>query len=401
MRILVTSNHGNTFNPKGGSDIRKHNLVMELCKHNEMMVLESNRYADDQIHVPPNIMINYYKEYYFFGKPLSYFTDFNPSFISKIIKMIRSEDVDIIQNSFLQGALAIKFVILIMRRKIPLVYDAHDVVGDTVKQIPPSLLPYPIRYFLLIYLPFLERLVTKYTVDHIITTSNEDKNRLIQKYGITEEKINVIPSGSKIIDSKSLGNRNRIRNDFGVREDEIIVLFHGTYSYYPNKEAFDIIIKYIAPTIRIKFKNVLFLLAGSNAPVFDSGNVKSIGFVNDLKSLLRIADIAIVPILRGSGTRLKILDYMAFSLPIVTTKKGMEGIEMEDGEEANIVENVDEKFINAIENLINNIDERKRIGKNGQKLLMNKYDKEKIGEQLDILYNSIHKEMNNIEPFKI
>ena len=386
MRILATSNHGNTFNPKEGADVRKHNLIMGLAKHNDVIVLEADRYSCDNIQVPLNIKADYFREYYLFGNPLSFLTDFNPSFISKIINVIRNEKVDLIQISFFYGIVVTKLTTLITRKKIPIIYDAHNVHGDTAKQIPRDEHIWPVRYFLLIYIPILERIVVKYAANHIITVSNEDKTSMIEKYGITEEKLTVIPSGAEIIDLSTLNSKNEDKKRLGIENNKIIILFHGTYSYSPNKEAMDLIIDYIAQIIGKEFKNVLFILAGNGTPIFEKMNVKSIGFVEDLYSLLNIADIAIVPILQGGGTRLKILDYMAFNLPIITTKKGIEGINAKNGEEAVIVDGVNEEFIDAIKYLIDNEQERKGIGSNARKLAEEEYDWNKIGEKLNDLY---------------
>jgi glycosyltransferase involved in cell wall biosynthesis len=231
--------------------------------------------------------------------------------------------------------------------------------------------------------------VVKYTANHIITVSSNDKSRLIEKYGVAEEKIAVIPSGAKIINLKTIDNKNETRKGFGIRENEIVILFHGSYSYHPNKEAIDLIIDYVAPIIGKEFENVLFLLAGNGTPIVEKMNVKSIGFVEDLYSLLNIADIAIVPILQGGGTRLKILDYMGVGVPIVTTKKGIEGINAKNSEHAIIVDDVNEEFIDAVILLVNNKEERERIGANSRRLVEEEYDWDKIGEKLEGLYRDI------------
>ena len=171
-----------------------------------------------------------------------------------------------------------------------------------------------------------------------------------------------------------------------IENNKIVILFHGTYSYHPNKEAMDLIVNYIAPLIGKEFKNVLFVLAGNGVPICERMNVKSIGFVEDLYSLLNIADIAIVPILNGGGTRLKILDYLSAGLPIVSTTKGIEGINAKNGEHAIIVDNVNDEFIEAIKYLTDNEQERKKIGLNARRLAEEDYDWDKIGERLNKLY---------------
>ena len=110
-------------------------------------------------------------------------------------------------------------------------------------------------------------------------------------------------------------------------------------------------------------------MGGAGVPKFSLSNVRSIGFIPDLPAVLANVDIAIVPILHGSGTRLKMFDYMAARLPIVTTQKGAEGINIENREQAIIVDGVGAELINAIRFLIDNPEERKRIGASGRMLV--------------------------------
>ena len=137
----------------------------------------------------------------------------------------------------------------------------------------------------------------------------------------------------------------------------------------------EIIEKYIAP----KFRNlkILFLIGGSEVPVFERNNIKSIGFIDNLYEFLSIADMAIVPLLKGGGTKLKLLDYLSVGLPIVTTKKGVEGIEAKNRVHILISNSVDEEFINNIDYLLKNDTERLQIGQNAQKLANDVYDWDK------------------------
>jgi glycosyltransferase involved in cell wall biosynthesis len=52
------------------------------------------------------------------------------------------------------------------------------------------------------------------------------------------------------------------------------------------------------------------------------------GVISDeLKTaLLRVADVALNPMLRGSGTNMKMLDYMAAGVPVISTAVGARGL---------------------------------------------------------------------------
>src|SRR5439155_14104083 len=111
-----------------------------------------------------------------------------------------------------------------------------------------------------------------------------------------------------------------------------VVLFHGIYSLYPNRRAVELIVNLLAPAFIESNPKVQFLLVGTGMPEFTRANVKSLGFLPDLSLALKAADVAIVPLERGAGVKLKVLDYMGAGLPIVTTAIGIEGIDARNEE---------------------------------------------------------------------
>ena len=384
MRILVTSNHGNTFCPKEGGDIRKNKLTLGLMKENDVIVLESDRYICDRREVPSTILVEYYHEYFLFGKPLSFLLDFNPSFVFKLYNLLKRDHIDIIQISFPYGFLATKLCLWLLKKRVLVVYDAHNVEKYTAKQMLRLGRSSAVFFFLAFYIPILEWLAVKLTADYIISVSDEDRLNFIREYNLSEDKVKVIPSGTTIRDWDDPHNKEILKAKMGIYNAKVI-LFHGTYSYPPNKEAYDLIVNYIAPQTKTA-DNVIYLLAGNGTPVFEKGNIRSLGFVEDIDSLLHVADIAIVPLLRGGGTKLKLLDYLGAGLPIVTTRKGAEGIDVRNGKDAIVVDGVNEEFIEAIFSLIEDDKQRNTLGQNGQELAKEKYDWDKIGDSLNACY---------------
>jgi glycosyltransferase involved in cell wall biosynthesis len=389
VKILATSNHGNTFNPKEGADVRKYNLLMELAKSNDVCVLESNRYQNDKSKVPSNIKIEYFHEINLYGYPLSFLLDFNPSYIFKLISIMKKENFEIIQISFCNGIIITKLITLLMNKNIKIIYDAHNVEAEIIFQVSNKNCSLFLKYFFWIYVPLIEKLAIT-AADDVICVSETDKLSFIKRYNLPLNKITVIPSGTKIRPlNLEKNNKKKLKEYFNIKENEIVILFHGTYKYPPNRKAIDIIINYIAPIIETKFKNAVFLLAGNGVPTFEKDNIKSVGFIENLDSLLSVSDIAIVPILSGGGTRLKILDYMSVGLPIVSTKKGIEGIEVVEGKDAIVCEGVNEKFIEGILDMLYKNEQRVNIGVNAYELAKKKYDWEEIGKKLHRLYTDL------------
>jgi glycosyltransferase involved in cell wall biosynthesis len=89
--------------------------------------------------------------------------------------------------------------------------------------------------------------------------------------------------------------------------------------------------KYVLPLIdwRNRYKDVSFIVIGTGwTPKMITGiprnNLKIMGFVENIQSVA-YGGIMVVPILSGSGMRMKILEAAAMGMPIVTTSVGKEG----------------------------------------------------------------------------
>jgi glycosyltransferase involved in cell wall biosynthesis len=107
-----------------------------------------------------------------------------------------------------------------------------------------------------------------------------------------------------------------------------------------------------------------------------------IGEVDDVEPYYRESYISIVPLLSGSGTRLKILEAMSFGNPIVTTHKGIEGIEAKNLKEAIIVEKP-EDFAKGIYEIIQNPEIGEKLRNNASKLVDSIYDWDVIGNNIN------------------
>ena len=74
--------------------------------------------------------------------------------------------------------------------------------------------------------------------------------------------------------------------------------------------------------------------------------------MDSLATVLPAADLAVVCLLEGGGTRMKILDYFAAGVPVISTTKGIEGIPVSDGREAMIRDGADQ-LCAAVQELAN------------------------------------------------
>ena len=139
-------------------------------------------------------------------------------------------------------------------------------------------------------------------------------------------RVEVVPNAYRIVD-RPVGKRSV--------GDPPTVLFHGTLRYPPNAEAARFLVDHVAPELRRLVPDVRIRLVGTTAPglesVDDPPGVTLVGPVPDITDELARADVVIVPIRFGSGTRLKVVEAFAHRIPVVATTLGAEGLGAQDG----------------------------------------------------------------------
>jgi glycosyltransferase involved in cell wall biosynthesis len=114
-----------------------------------------------------------------------------------------------------------------------------------------------------------------------------------------------------------------------------VVLFHGTLRYPPNADAARWLVGRIAPALRELVPDVHVRLVGLGNPGLVSLHnppvTTVVGPVPDIVTELSRADLIVVPIRFGSGTRVKIIEAFAHRIPVASTTLGAEGLGVDDG----------------------------------------------------------------------
>jgi glycosyltransferase involved in cell wall biosynthesis len=390
VNVLDITIHVGLSQPKNGSQERYANLVKQLtARDNSVIVLEAAEFVDPQDATLATIYS--YSDLKFVGRTLRVFRDLAPGFARSVIRILRENAVDLIQISHPSGAFVVKLATLLTASGAPLVYAPHNVESELVRETFSNDPRYTRieRFVLPRYIFLLELLVCRFVAQHVIAVSERDRDIIIRRFRLAPAKITVVPSGCSLERLPTHEEKARARREQGISEHARVIVFHGFYAYPPNREAFDLIERYLAPRLRTVNSNVLFLVGGTGAPTFERENVRSVGFIEDLPRFLAAGEIATVPIGAGSGTRLKIFQYMNKALPIVTTEKGIEGVSAHNGEHALIVPRVDERFIDQVAYLLGNERERARLGANARNLLEEKYTWDTIGAQLLAVYKRV------------
>jgi glycosyltransferase involved in cell wall biosynthesis len=92
-------------------------------------------------------------------------------------------------------------------------------------------------------------------------------------------------------------------------------------------------------------------------------------------------DIMIVPLLTGSGMRIKIIEAMALRKCIISTSKGAEGINYSDRKDIWIAD-TPEEFISAINKFLEQPKIAEKIGSTARILVEQEYNSNKLDEEL-------------------
>ena len=218
--------------------------------------------------------------------------------------------------------------------------------------------------------------------DWILACSHEDLLRFNRLYGFALEKMRVVPNGVMAFAEPvpSQQDKAHARGELGLDADALVGMFIGS-AYGPNLQAAEFIHNDLAPLI----PQVTLVIAGGVGFGMMSRhkNVVITGKLSeeDKHRWLTACDFAINPMMSGSGTNIKMFDFMAQRLPTVTTAVGARGIDTAGREAFVLVEPTAQAFAQAIEAL-QDPDRRLAIGLNARQCVEEGYAWERISRQL-------------------
>jgi sugar transferase (PEP-CTERM/EpsH1 system associated) len=155
------------------------------------------------------------------------------------------------------------------------------------------------------------------------------------------------------------------------------IIFTGTLAYYPNAQAVLHFAEHCWPLIHARVPEATWQIVGREPPeevrqLAALPGVSVTGMVPSIQPYLAAASVAIVPLLVGSGTRLKILEALAAGKALVTTRLGCEGIAITPGVEA-LVADEPGAFAAAVVELLGDARRRADLGAAGRALVERQY----------------------------
>jgi len=198
--------------------------------------------------------------------------------------------------------------------------------------------------------------------------SNDDEQRLRELYA-PAAPIVVVPNGIRLKDYAPLSPRARggAADRPSAREGpstarqtlrppaaatSLTLLYPASFSYPPNAIAATFLVEEIFPRLAAACEDCQLLLVGAMpspallAAADAEPRITVTGVVPDVRPYYAEATALAVALFQGGGTRMKILEAFALGVPVISTPKGAEGLDVQDGVQLLIAESAGE-FVDA------------------------------------------------------
>lgn len=301
------------------------------------------------------------------------------AFANKLKEILQREQFDIIQLENLPTTLYLETI----RKytKAPVVYRAHNIEYIIWQRMKENLKFGFKKWYLNKQISRLKKYESNAwkTVDGIIAISAIDA--IFLSKNTYRKPIHICPVGLNVKDyvpSKVVNNSS---------------VFHlGALNWHPNVEGLLWFVNQVWPLVISKNSNIRFHIAGRDIPE-EIKNLKTErllidGEVADSKVYIRDSGIMVVPLLSGSGMRVKIIEGLASGIPIVSTSIGAEGINYTDKVDILVADSA-EDFSSAILKIVDDIELASTLSINARNLAEREYNNEVIVGKLLSFYNTL------------
>ena len=249
------------------------------------------------------------------------------------------------------------------------IVDEHNVVANQVKTTLPAETRFPHKLILRHELPKLSAFEARVCnlMDLCLVCSDDDEKAL-RELGVVSP-IAVIPNGADLEYFRPLSMRPA-----GSRE----ITFVGTLDYDPCEKGVWYCCTQILPLIRQQVPDIRFVVVGRNPSrrlrdlAAADANIVLTGRVEDIRPHVQRAGAFVVPLLSGSGTRLKIIEAMAMGVPVISTTVGAEGIAARSGVHLHIADDP-ASFSRAVIHVLQDSQDASSLSNHARALVENQY----------------------------
>lgn len=281
---------------------------------------------------------------------------FDPAMARRLAHVARRHRIGVFQAEFPAYARPCLEVRRALGGRVVLV--EHNVEFDRLAELNPGLAPSTRRW--------LRRTeVSLCNAADVVVTASERDLLTLTAAGVSPGKLRVVPHGVDL-DAYRQARPLDLHRRYRIPPPAAVLVYHGVYRYQPNREAVSLLAQQVLPFLHAWGYPAWLVAIGADPPgELVAPYVTFTGPVDDLPAHLLGADVAVVPLRHGAGTRLKILEYFAASLPVVATSKAVEGLGLQPGVEAWIEDDI-ERLAGAVARLLDSPALAERLGRRGR-----------------------------------
>lgn len=312
----------------------------------------------------------------------------SPAFHNHLIALLAATDFDVVQVEGIEMAPYIQDVLA--RNPRPLVVlDDHNAEYVLQRRAFETDIRQPARWLAAAYSLIQWRKLRRYEREaclrahRVVAVSEADAEALAALLG--DREIAVVPNGVDAVYWQP-------PEVFVPLPRAPAVVFTGKMDFRPNVDAMLWFHSQVFPLIQQRAGMPVHLyVVGKDphprlAPLVADPHVALTGYVPDVRPYTSGADVYIVPLRIGGGTRLKVLEAMAMGKALVSTTLGCEGINLTHGREALLADSPSD-FADAVVSLLRDETRCRELGQRAREYATSLYDWRRIAPLLEKVYD--------------
>ncbi len=201
--------------------------------------------------------------------------------------------------------------------------------------------------------------------EHVVTLSDDDREEFLRI--APEARVTTVPNGADVEYFHPLDH---------VEEEPGAIIYFANFGWPPQDDAAIHFAQDIFPDVRRAVPNAHLYLVGKTPPErvrrLAGEHVTVTGFVEDIREYIQRAQVVVLPLRVGAGTKHRVFQSLAMEKPLVTTSVGAEGIALEHGRTAMITDDP-ARFAEHTVELLLNPQMRREMGRAGRELVLDRY----------------------------
>jgi glycosyltransferase involved in cell wall biosynthesis len=216
--------------------------------------------------------------------------------------------------------------------------------------------------------------------DAIQVFTARDAQGLVDLSPELRDRVHVNPFGITLVDLSR-----------PVPEDPNAVCFVGNFSHPPNVDAALWLARGVLPRVRARVRDARLRIAGADAPAevraLASSHVQIVGYQHDVTEFIRQAAVVAAPVRIGGGMRMKVLQGMALGRPVVTTTRGIDGLDCYPGAPLLVADDAEGLAV-AIARLLSDDEQRGRLGTQARAYVDEHFSPTAYARRLETVYEA-------------